>query len=120
MQDLTPTPAVTLSSDSLQQPINQPYLTEGNTGNGCPGQGLAQAKTGLSRFTETELHFDRANFDQVTIPQDSALKRLAVNRGQSVGRGLQNESFGRLELDAQMLIPNSVPLEAQIASRGTT
>ena len=72
----------------------------------------------MARFTQPELHLQRADLDEVAVTQQGLLDRLAVDRGQRVGLGAEAETLSGNQIELQMLVPNAVLLQLEAGGRG--
>lgn len=103
-----------------QEQVDHTNLAKGNRRNGGPGQPFAEAQSALNRLAESELYLGGANFNGVAIAKESLLNRLAVYARSRVRMASEEKTFGRPEIELEVLIPNPVFLQLQIKSAGTT
>src|SRR5438128_4329435 len=102
------------SRGSVQQSVNQDDLPGAQGGEGKPSEEFACPKAALAGFTEPELNLHGADFNQVTVAQDSLLHRLAVEARERARMRLQEESVRNLQMKFQVPVPNALLFQAQI------
>jgi len=66
------------------------------------------------------LELYRSHFYQVAITQRSALKRAAIDCYKSLGRDVRDETFLRVQINLQMVIPDAWLFNSQVGIRRTT
>ena len=101
-------------SESMNQPVNDGHLAEGDQTDGDPRKHLAEAQASLAGVAEPELELQRANLDMIAVAQHDLLNGLSIHAGQRVGPDLENQPLSGIEVNVKMIIPNARLLRSQV------
>ena len=85
-----------------------------------PDEAFAGEQAALARFPEPELQLHGADFQQVAVPQEGVLGRLAVDGDERIGPRREQKTLGGIEAELEMFVPNAVFLQLQVGCGGTS
>src|SRR4029434_7412728 len=84
-------------------------------GRGKPGQCLTQAQASVSGWTQGKTQLHSANPDHIAVAQEGLLNRFAIDGGEDLGLGGEDEAFGRMEIQVKVLVPNAIFVHTEVA-----
>jgi len=98
----------------IWQPVNQGDLREAEERQRQPSEGLAQSQIAVAGRAEAELKLERAQFDDGATAQGGTFDGSAVDRSKGAGRNGEQETFGWLQINLRVSVPDSGLFQPQV------